>query len=400
MTTRVDVAAPEIGLRPSTLRWVVLGGYALLTAATQMLWLSFAAVDTRAAAAMHTDVGVVGDLAIVFPLVYVVLALPTGRWLDARFGRALGTGAVLTATGAVIRITAPTSLAVQVAGQCVIAIAQPLVLNSITKVAARYFPPHERATAISIGSVALFAGILGAVLLGGPLFDAGGLGLLLAVEAIPALVGAVLVLAILRVPPQYGDGASAAVRLTWLLHNRFMWTLAGLVFIGMGTYNAVATWLEPILKNYGEAGAAGNLVAIMTVAGIAGAAVLPAWVAARDRRRSMLLVAVTTSAVVFTAVALRHDAVWIGAWFVLEGFVLLASLPVVLDWSEVHAGAQRQGEAAGFLLMAGNLGGLVLPGVLQVILGSGALPLLLLAGAGAAGIPLSLQLPRRGDPRA
>jgi predicted MFS family arabinose efflux permease len=218
----------------------------------------------------------------------------------------------------VIRVAAPTSLAVQVTGQCVIAIAQPLVLNSITKVAARYFPPRERAAAISIGSVALFAGILGAVLLGGPLFDAAGLGLLLAVEAIPALVGGALVLAVLRVPAQYADGASTAVRLTWLLRSGFMWTLAGLVFIGMGTYNAVATWLEPILKNYGEAGAAGNLIAIMTVAGIAGAAVLPAWVARRDHRRTMLVTAVTVSLVVFTAVALRHDVVWIGAWFAVD----------------------------------------------------------------------------------
>ncbi|TMB92095.1 MAG: major facilitator superfamily domain-containing protein 7 [Chloroflexi bacterium] len=142
----------------------------------------------------------IGDLAIIFPLVYVVLALPAGRWLDAHFGRALGTGAVLTAAGALIRVAAPTSLAVLVAGQCVIAIAQPLVLNSITKVAARYFPPRERAAAISIGSVALFAGILGAVLLGGPLFDAGGLSLLLAAEAIPALAGGALVLAVLSTP--------------------------------------------------------------------------------------------------------------------------------------------------------------------------------------------------------
>ncbi|TMB92094.1 MAG: hypothetical protein E6J45_03555 [Chloroflexi bacterium] len=189
------------------------------------------------------------------------------------------------------------------------------------------------------------------------------------------------------------------MRLTWLLRSGFMWALAGLVFIGMGTYNAVATWLEPILKNYGEAGAAGNLIAIMTVAGIAGAAVLPAWVARRDRRRTMLVAAVTASVVVFTAVALRHDVVWIGAWFVVEGFLLMASLPVVLDWSELRAGAQRHGEAAGFLLMAGNLGGLVLPGLLQLLLGSSALPLLLLAGAGAVGIPISLRLPIRGEPR-
>ncbi|HYM67576.1 MAG TPA: MFS transporter, partial [Patescibacteria group bacterium] len=93
---------------PST-RWVVLGSYALLTACTQLLWLTFAAVDTRSAAVMHVDVGTVGDLAAVFPFVYIVLALPTGRWLDSRFAQALSVGAILTASGAVIRLFAPTS---------------------------------------------------------------------------------------------------------------------------------------------------------------------------------------------------------------------------------------------------------------------------------------------------
>ena len=45
-----------------------------------------------------------------------------------------------------------------------IAAGQPFVLNSITKVAARYFPARERTVAISVGSVALFAGILAAAL--------------------------------------------------------------------------------------------------------------------------------------------------------------------------------------------------------------------------------------------
>jgi len=49
----------------------------------------------------------------------------------------------------------------------VVALGQPLVLNSITKVAARYFPPEERTAAISIGSASLYVGILAAVLSGG-----------------------------------------------------------------------------------------------------------------------------------------------------------------------------------------------------------------------------------------
>ena len=182
------------------MRWAILATYAVLAACTQLLWLTFAAIDTDSAKVLHVDVGTVGDLAAIFPFIYVVLALPVGRWLDMRFARALGVGAILTGVGALIRIVAPSSFAMQLTGQFVIAAGQPFVLNSITKVAARYFPKQERATAISIGSVALFAGILASVLIAGPLFTAGGLELVLTVEAIPSVIGAVLMLVMLPFP--------------------------------------------------------------------------------------------------------------------------------------------------------------------------------------------------------
>jgi MFS family permease len=365
----------------------------LLAACTQMLWLTFAAVDTQTAAAMHVDVGTVGDLAAIFPFVYIVLALPTGRWLDLRFGQALSVGALLTGGGALVRLVAPTSFGWQLAGQLVIAAGQPLVLNSITKVAARYFSPSERAAAISIGTAALFIGILAAVLSAGPLLVAGGLPLLLAVQAGPAVVSAVLVLVAFRTPPTFPDDASATVSLRWLANDRFMWTLAGLVFIGMGTYNAIATWLQPILAHFGEGAAAGTLVAILTFAGVMGAAVLPSAVAARNQRRALLIAALAISAVAFTAMAVSANYIWLGVWMFAEGFLLLASLPVVLEWSEIHAGPERQGAAVGFLMMAGNLGGLVLVLVVQAVIGNPYLSLGAMAVVALVGIPVALRLP-------
>ncbi|MGA8924392.1 MAG: MFS transporter, partial [Candidatus Dormiibacterota bacterium] len=307
MTTNV-AAMPRLGAN----RWLVLGAYALLAACTQLLWLTFAAVDTRSAAAMKVDVGLVGDLAAVFPFVYIVLALPTGRWLDMRFTQALGAGALLTAVGALVRLVSPDSFGWQMAGQLVISAGQPLVLNSITKVSARYFAPAERATAISIGTAALFVGILVSVVIAGPLVDAGGLSLLIWVEAVPAVISALFVLVAFRTPPAFPDDPSAAISLRWLAGDRFMWTLAALVFIGMGTYNALATWLQPILAHFGEGDAAGNLIAVLTFAGVLGAAVLPTAAARRDRRRSLLVLALVFSATAFVAVAAIHNVIWMG----------------------------------------------------------------------------------------
>ena len=389
--TGSSAVAPRI----SSSRWAVLGAYALLAACTQLLWLSFAAVDTRSADVMKVDLGTVGDLAAVFPFVYIVLALPTGRWLDMRFAQALGVGALLTGAGALIRLVSPASFGWQLAGQLVIAAGQPLVLNSINKVAARYFAPSERATAISIGTAALFVGILAAVLMAGPLFDAGGLPLLLGVQAVLAVIATAFALVAFRATPAFPDDPSASVSLRWLAGDRFMWTLAGLVFIGMGAYNAVATWLQPILARFGEGDAAGNLIAVLTFAGVIGAAVLPTWVARHDMRRGMLLAALGISAVAFLAIAPIHSVVWLGFWMFAAGFVLLAALPVVLDWAGVHAGPERQGSAVGFLMMAGNLGGLLLVLLVQAVIGNSYLALAALAVFAVAGIPIALRLPSR-----
>ena len=386
-------------VRTRAIRWAILTVYAVVAACTQLLWLTYAAIDTDSAKVLHVDVGTVGDLAAIFPFIYVVLALPVGRWLDARFTHALAIGALLTGGGAIIRVVAPSSFGIQLAGQVVIAAGQPFVLNSITKVAARYFPQSERATAISIGSVALFIGILASVLIAAPLFSAGGLPLVLTVEAVPSVIGAALMLLVLRIPAVYPDDASTAVSMRWLIRDRFMWLLAGLIFIGMGVYNAVATWLQPVLANFREGGAAGNLIAVLTAGGIVGAAILPAIVAARNQRRAMLILALAFSAVAFAATDVRHEVVWLGVWLFATGFAIMACLPVVLDWSAIHAGMAREGAAAGFLLMSGNLGGVVLVLVIQGVMGNAYAPLAALAIICLLGLPFALGLPGRSVAR-
>jgi len=106
----------------------------------------------------------------------------------------------------------------------------------------------------------------------------------------------------------------------------------------MGIFNAVATWLDPILGHLHHGSASGYLFAILTGAGILGAAFLPEAAAQRDRRRAMLLVTVGVTAVAFGAIAVWHSVEFIGIVLFIEGFVLLAALPVVLDWSELHTG--------------------------------------------------------------
>jgi MFS family permease len=172
-----------------------------------------------------------------------------------------------------------------------------------------------------------------------------------------------------------------------------MWVLAGLLFIGMGVFNAVATWLDSILTHFGHGGASGYLIALMTVGGIAGGALLPGIVAQRNQRRAMLMIAVVVTAAAFAVIAMVHNPAVDALVLVAAGFFLLAGLPVVLDWSELYAGPERAGGAAGFLLLSGNLGGVILVLIVQAVIGNPYLSLGALAVACLGGLALAVRLP-------
>lgn len=380
-------------------RVLVLGSFALLVVASQLLWLSFAAISPQAADSMGVSEGAIGDLAVINPAVFVLLAIPTGRWMDRRYGHALGAGAALTATGAVIRAIAPTTYATVAIGQVVMSLGQPLVLNASTKIAARYFPARQQTAAISVATASQFVGILIAVLTSGSLYDAGGLRLLLIVHATVSVVAAVAVLVSLRVRPRpvqdAGElGATDRRRLAWLRHDPLVWRMAALLFVGFGAYNALATWLDSIMTDFGHEGVAGNVIAAMTFAGILGAALLPGAIASRDARRAHCVVTTLVLAVVMVLLTLSNGVALMSVGLFVVGFFLLGTLPIVLDWSELHVGAARAGVTTGFLLLAGNLGAVFVVLTVQLAVGHPRLSLAVVAAWALPGLIIALGLPR------
>src|ERR1700744_305408 len=89
--------------RQKTSGWPVILAYAGVCASTQVLWLSYAAITTETARRYGVSEGAVGWLAEIFPLLYVVLALPAGALLARWFRPALAASRVLVAAGGVVR---------------------------------------------------------------------------------------------------------------------------------------------------------------------------------------------------------------------------------------------------------------------------------------------------------
>ncbi len=100
----------------------------------------------------------IGWLVAVLPLLYVVLAMPAGVLPDRWFRRSLAAGGLLRLCG--------DTFACAMSRQLVFAVAQPLVLSAVGKLADEYLPVAERSNGIAAASAGCFVGMLRALLLG------------------------------------------------------------------------------------------------------------------------------------------------------------------------------------------------------------------------------------------
>jgi predicted MFS family arabinose efflux permease len=359
-------------------RWTALVAFAAVGATTQLLWLTFAPITSDAAKHYGVSETAIGWLANVFPLAYVVLAIPTGIWLDRWFRPALALGAALMAAGALVRIAADSYVMV-LAGQSLVAAAQPLVLNAITGFAHRYLAPADRAKGIAAASAATFAGMIAAFALS----TAVSLRHALAVDAVVAVVTALWLVFSLRIPPaeEAATPPAVSVRTTW--GDPLVRRLCLLVFVPFGTFTALTTWAETLLKPAGVSShQAGALLLVNIVCGVAGSAVLPVWAARRGAEIRVMATAVGLTAAACLVLALVPGFTLALIVFAVFGFFLLATLPMVLEIVERRTA--EPGIAAGLVWLSGQLGALVLTGFIGVIVHHAASSFLVLAIATAA----------------
>jgi predicted MFS family arabinose efflux permease len=373
--------------------WRVIVAYALVCAATQVLWLTYAAITTESARRYGVSVGAIGWLAEVFPLLYVVLAIPAGILLDRWFRPSLAAGGVLVALGGLARLGSETFLWAMV-GQVMVAVAQPVVLSAVSKLAGEYLPADQRAAGISVGSAGGFLGMLVALVLGPTVGGHGQLERLLVIEAILAVIPAVALAVVLRRPGHESREHVAiegnAARALWALAP--MRTLSGLVFVGFGIFVALATWLQTLLhpKHVSET-AAGALLVGMVIAGVIGCAILPPLVARRGAERGFMR---TAALVGCCGCVVLGVAPWMGVRaltvFVM-GIVLLPALPVILTAAEQLAGAAA-GTAGAIVWMAGNLGGLVVALLVQALVHEPLAAFLAMAAVSLLALPLAARV--------
>jgi predicted MFS family arabinose efflux permease len=374
-------------------RWSVIVAFALVGAATQVLWLNYAGVSTVAAEHYGVSETAIGWLAQVFPLLYVVLAIPAGMILDRWFRAGLGAGAVLTAAGAAIRLIGD-DFAWALTGQLVVSVAQPLVLNAVTGITARYLAERDRPVGIAVGTASTFFGLVLAFVLAAILPNADQLPTVIGISAAFAAVAAVAMVVALRRPGAYESPAATsglgALRTAWA--DGFLRRVCVLVFFPFGMFIALSTFAQPLLEPAGVTGSTASIILLVNVVcGVAGSAVVPVVAARHGKEIAALVLGVGVAALGCVVLAVAPGTVSGLLVLMVIGFLLLPTLPVVLELTERRSG-EAQGSAAGLVWLSGNLGGLVIATVVGLLVDTPVAAFLVMAAMALLAVPLVLPL--------
>ena len=356
-------------------RWAVLAAYTLAVGVTQMLWLNFAPLLALVQTRYGVSELVASTLILVFPLLYVVFSIPSGVLIDRRGYRfTVGAGAVATAAFSLLRIW-DTSFWMIMAGQLGIAVAQPFVVNGISKLVADWFDEAQGAVATGLGTMGMFLGMAIGMASTPALVDAIGLRWTMVVfSAIAAGVAAAFVL--FARPNTPGPAPVAAGPATAgfgsLLRIRPLLIIFAIAFLGLGAFNGLTTWLEEILKPQGiDAATAGLVGGVLIVGGIVGAVVIPL-LSDRFRRRKPFLILCALVAAACTGPLCIQGSVSehmvVGAAL---GFFFMPAFALLLDMSAQLAGVERAGAATSLLMLFGNGGGAMVIVAVPLIKGGG-----------------------------
>jgi sugar phosphate permease len=348
-------------------RWVVLLVFMFAAAVNQLLWITFAAITGDAARYYGVSDLSIGLLSMSFMIVYIFVSIPASWAIDTYGIRvAVGIGAALTGLFGLLRGLLASNYNLVLMSQIGIAIGQPFILNALTKVAARWFPIQERATASGLGSLSIYLGIIVGLALTPYLTIHSGLGSMLVMYGVVAVIAAVAFFGLARehpptppCPPGQDERSLVLDGLRQTLRKGNFIVLLLVFFVGLGVFNAVTTWIEDIVRPRGfsitQAGLIGGL---MILGGIVGALVMPS-LSDRFRRRVPFIVLALAGAIPGLAGITYATSYWLllASAFVL-GFFLLSAGPIGFQYGAEVAYPAPEGTSNGLLLLMGQISGI------------------------------------------
>jgi sugar phosphate permease len=349
-------------------RWIVLLTFMFVVVVNQLLWITFAPITGSAAAYYGVSDLSIGLLSMSFMIVYIVISIPAS-WVIDTYGIRVGVGigAALTGIFGLLRGLVAGDYTLVLVSQIGIAVGQPFILNAMTKVAARWFPIQERATASGLGSLAMYLGIAVGMALTPYLVLQSSIASMLVAYGIVSAIAAIIFFGAAKerppTPPCLPGQEERSLVLDGLrqtLRKRDFILLMLIFFVGLGTFNGVTTWIEDIVRPRGfsitQAGITGGL---MVVGGIIGAVIMPLLSDHYRKRTPFLVLAVVgaTLGLVGVTYATSYWLLLVSASVL--GFFLLSAGPIGFQYGAEVAYPAPEGTSNGLLLLVGQISGII-----------------------------------------
>ncbi|WP_411822496.1 MFS transporter [Leptospira sp. 'Mane'] len=353
-------------------RWVVLSLYILITAAVCMQWLTFAPIARDAKEFYSVSPIQIDLLSLVFLAVFVIIAIPASYIIDT-YGirKGVGFGAVLMGVFGILKGFYAENYNIVLISQIGLAIAQPFLLNAVTKISVLWFPIQERATSVALGTLAQFLGIIFVMILTPILLEGGEKG-----EKIPqvmfiygliSLLSAVLFLIFVREKPPTSPSLNGdEARLPFLEGILFLWQkkdmrkILFLFLIGLGVFNAVSTCIDQISEikglNIEESGLVGG---IMLITGIFGGVIIPPISDRIQKRKIFLTIAMGGFLSGLCLFTLSQNFIPLLVASGLIGFFLLGiGAPIGFQYCAEITSPAPESTSQGLLLLVGQVSGI------------------------------------------
>jgi sugar phosphate permease len=353
-------------------RWIILLMVFLITVTIAIQWLTFAPIAREARIAYDASALQIDLLSMLFMIVFILVCIPASYVLD-RFGIriGIGIGAALTGVFGLMKGIFAPSYAMMVVCQVGLGVAQPFILNSATKVAAKWFPMQERATAVGVATLAQFLGFV-VVMVATPILVAGsgadGIGTMLVTYGILSMAGAVLFLVFMReeppTPPGQNGGKERLLSLDGFKHIirlRDMKLMLALFFIGLGLFNAVSTGIDQICEIKGlNSEQSGMIMGMMLIAGIIGALILPLLSDKIRRRKPFITWSMALMLPGFVGLAVADNYTLMLASAAVIGFFLLgAGAPIGFQYAAELSHPAPESLSQGLILFVGQISGIL-----------------------------------------
>jgi MFS family permease len=344
-------------------RWVVLGVFMFINLTIQMLWIAYAPITGPAAQYYGVSDLQIGLLAMTFMLAFIPLSIPASWAIDTYgFRKAVSLGAILMGVFGVARGLAGDNYTLVLISTIGIAIAQPFLLNAWTKVPAQWFSIEERATAVGLVTLANLIGTALGMVLTPILIESISIPAVQLIYGGIAAVSSVLFVALARehppTPPCPPGLEVRALMLDGLKHafkvKDFLLYLV-VIFIGLGLFNGINTWIENIIRPRGFTPTdAGTLGAVMLVGGLFGAVIIPPFSDRQHKRKKFLLLGILLS--IPGLIGLTFAAEF---WLLLVsafalGFFLISTSPIGMQYAAEITFPTPEGTSNGLIQLFGQ----------------------------------------------